>query len=55
VPSCLKSRVSSQENCSRLGPAAVSVSELPTLSMRLLATRQGSYPRSALSMSGTST
>ena len=35
-------------------PAAVSVSDLPTLSMRLLATRQGSYPRSALSMSGTS-
>jgi|SRR5580704_12478044 hypothetical protein len=33
VPSCRKSRVSSQKNCPRLGPAAVFVSELPTLSM----------------------
>jgi hypothetical protein len=39
----------------RPGPAAVSVSELPTLNTRRLATRQPLSPSSGLSMSGTNT
>jgi hypothetical protein len=35
----MESRVFSQKNCPRLGPTAVSVSELPTLSMSRFATR----------------